>query len=203
MLNSDSWIKQRAAEGMIAPFEAELVRRVDDGSGHHHRVLSYGLSSAGYDIRLADDEFKVFRRVPGARPIDPKRFDNTCLEDMALMSGPEGDYFILPANSLALAHSVEHFRMPDNVVGVTTCKSTYIRSGVNIPITILEPGWTGVLTLEIANPTPCDVMVYPNEGIAQVLFFTTDQVPEVTYATRKDGPGKYQSQEQRIVLPRV
>lgn len=202
MLKSDTWIKCRAADGMIAPFEAELVRRLSL-DGQLQRVLSYGLSSAGYDIRLSASEFKVFRRIPGAAPINPKRFDSRVLEDMELMHGPDGNYFILPANSLALAHSVEHFSMPDDVVGITACKSTYIRSGVNIPITILEPGWQGVLTLEISNSTPCDIMVFAGEGIAQVLFLTTDSVPEVTYATRKGGPGKYQSQEQRVVLPRV
>jgi dCTP deaminase len=203
MLKSDTWIKEQANAGMIQPFVPDLVRKVSNPQGEWQRVLSFGLSSAGYDIRLSDREFKVFRRIPGAPPINPKRFDSRVLEDMSLMTGEDGPYFILPANSLALAHSVECFAMPDDVVGVTTCKSTYIRSGVNIPITILEPGWKGVLTLEIANPTPCDVIVFPNEGIAQVLFFTTDSVPEVTYATRKEGPGKYQSQAQAIVLPMV
>jgi len=202
MLKSDTWIKAQALTGMIEPFEPELVRSVDGEDGWQ-RVLSFGLSSAGYDIRLSASEFKVFRRIPGAPPINPKRFERRVLEDMELMHGPDGEYFILPANSLALAHSVERFAMPNDVVGITACKSTYIRSGVNIPITILEPGWQGVLTLEIANPTPCDVMVYAGEGIAQVLFITTDSVPEVTYATRRGGPGKYQSQEQRVVLPRV
>ncbi|MBC8121737.1 MAG: dCTP deaminase [Gemmatimonadaceae bacterium] len=210
MLKSDTWIKERCLlEGMISPFEPKLIRQVSTdldqatGAGLTRRVLSFGLSSAGYDIRLSPGEFKVFRRVPGAQPIDPKCFNSRCLEDMALVEGPHGAYFILPANSLALAHSVESFAMPDDVVGMTSCKSTYIRSGVNIPITILEPGWKGVLTLEIANPTPCDVLVYANEGIAQVLFFSTEHPPEVTYATRQDGPGKYQSQEKQVVLPRV
>ena len=178
---SDHWIRRKAEEdGMIEPFESGQVR---DGA------ISYGCSSFGYDIRVAD-EFKVFTDVHSV-VVDPKKFDDRSFVDI----GGEG-HCIIPPNSFALARTLEYFRIPPDVLVVCVGKSTYARCGIIVNVTPLEPDWEGYLTLEISNTTPLPAKIYANEGIAQLLFFQGDQVPSVTYAARS---GKYQ--RQRGVTP--
>jgi dCTP deaminase len=182
-LKPDHWIKKMALErGMIEPFEEAQKR---DG------VISYGVSSYGYDIRVAD-HFKIFTNIH-SRIVDPKNFDPESMVDF------KGGVCTIPPNSFVLAHSVETIRMPREVTGLVLCKSTYIRAGVLIPTTVLEAGWEGVITLEIGNVTPLPAKIYANEGIAQVLFFEGDEPPDISYADRK---GKYQDQK-GVVLPRI
>jgi dCTP deaminase len=174
-IKSDRWIRKMAEEhGMIEPFEPGQVR---DG------CISYGLSSFGYDIRVAP-EFKVFTNVHNAL-VDPKAFDDRSFVDI------EADHCIIPPNSFALARTLEHFRIPNDVLVICLGKSTYARCGLIVNVTPLEPEWCGYLTLEISNTTPLPAKVYANEGMAQLLFFQGDEVPEVTYAMRN---GKYQNQ---------
>jgi dCTP deaminase len=168
--------------GMIEPFEDRQVR---DG------VISYGLSSYGYDIRVAD-EFKIFTNI-NSTVVDPKHFDARSFVDL------KADVCIIPPNSFALARTVEYFRIPRDVLTVCVGKSTYARCGLIVNVTPFEPEWEGFVTLEISNTTPLPARVYANEGIAQVLFFQSDEVCEVSYADRK---GKYQKQ-QGLTLPRL
>ena len=184
-LKPDHWIRRMALEhGMIEPFVDHLVR---DG------VISYGLSSYGYDIRVAD-EFRIF--TPGLGDlavVDPKRLDDRTMVDF------QGEVCIIPPNSFALARTVEYFRIPRNVLCLCVGKSTYARCGIIVNVTPFEPEWEGYVTLEISNTTPLPAKIYANEGIAQVLFFEADEVCEVSYADRR---GKYQGQR-GIALPRV
>ena len=184
-LKSDRWIREMAVEQhMIDPFVDHQVR---DG------LISFGLSSYGYDIRVAQ-EFKIF--TPGLGDltvVDPKRFDTRAMVDF------QGDVCIIPPNSFALARSVEYFRVPRSVLCICLGKSTYARCGIIVNVTPLEPEWRGRITLEISNTTPLPAKIYAGEGIAQVLFFETDEVCELSYADRK---GKYQRQDS-IVLPRL
>jgi dCTP deaminase len=182
-LKADNWIRKMSLEHrMIEPFVGEQQRE---------GVISYGVSSYGYDIRVAD-EFKIFTNVHSSI-VDAKNFDPKAYVDY------KGDVCLIPPNSFVLAHSVEMMRMPANVTGVVLCKSTYIRSGVLIPTTVLEAGWEGIITLEISNVTPLPAKIYANEGIAQILFFEGDEACDVSYAERS---GKYQNQK-GVVLPRV
>jgi dCTP deaminase len=167
---------------MIEPFEDRQVR---DG------VISYGLSSYGYDIRVAD-EFKVFTNI-NSTVVDPKNFDARSFVDL------KTDICIIPPNSFALAKTVEYFRIPRDVLTVCVGKSTYARCGLIVNVTPFEPEWEGFVTLEISNTTPLPARVYANEGIAQVLFFQSDETCEVSYADKK---GKYQKQ-QGLTLPRL
>jgi dCTP deaminase len=167
---------------MIEPFEDRQVR---DG------VVSYGLSSYGYDIRVAD-EFKVFTNI-NSTVVDPKNFDARSFVDL------KTDICIIPPNSFALAKTVEYFRIPRDVLTVCVGKSTYARCGLIVNVTPFEPEWEGFVTLEISNTTPLPARVYANEGIAQVLFFQSDEPCEVSYADKK---GKYQKQ-QGLTLPRL
>jgi dCTP deaminase len=167
---------------MLEPFEEHLKR---DG------VISYGLSSMGYDIRVTD-EFKIFTNVRQA-VVDPKQFNPDSFIDF------KGVTCVIPPNSFALARSVEYFRLPRSVMGICLGKSSYARCGIVVNITPLEPEWEGHLTIEISNTTPLPARIYSFEGIAQVLFFETGSLPEVSYADRK---GKYQGQ-QGITLPKV
>jgi dCTP deaminase len=167
---------------MLDPFEERLKR---DG------VISYGLSSMGYDIRVTD-EFKVFTDVHQA-VVDPKAFNPKAFVDI------KEPICTIPANSFALARSVEYFRLPRSVLGICLGKSSYARCGIVVNITPLEPGWEGHLTIEISNTTPLPARIYSFEGIAQVLFFEAGSLPAVSYADRK---GKYQAQE-GITLPKV
>ena len=182
-IKSDRWIRKMALEhGMIEPFEDRQVR---DG------VVSYGLSSYGYDIRVAD-EFKVFTNI-NSTVVDPKNFDARSFVDV------KSDICIIPPNSFALSKTVEYFRIPRDVLTVCVGKSTYARCGLIVNVTPFEPEWEGFVTLEISNTTPLPAKVYANEGIAQVLFFQSDETCEVSYADKK---GKYQRQ-QGLTLPKL
>jgi dCTP deaminase len=182
-IKADRWIKKMALEhGMIEPFEDRQVRA---------GVISYGLSSYGYDIRVAD-EFKVFTNI-NSTVVDPKNFDARSFVDI------KADICIIPPNSFALAKTVEYFRIPRDVLTVCVGKSTYARCGLIVNVTPFEPEWEGYVTLEISNTTPLPARVYANEGISQVLFFQSDEVCEVSYADKK---GKYQRQ-QGLTLPRL
>ena len=182
-VKSDRWIRRMAREHrMIEPFSDQQVR---DG------VISYGLSSYGYDIRVAD-EFKVFTNI-NSTVVDPKNFDNRSFVDV------KADVCIIPPNSFALAKTVEYFRIPRDVLTVCVGKSTYARCGLIVNVTPFEPEWEGYVTLEISNTTPLPAKVYANEGISQVLFFQSDEMCEVSYADKK---GKYQRQ-QGLTLPRL
>lgn len=175
--------------GMISPFEPELVREHDG-----LKVISYGLSSYGYDIRVARD-FLLFSNV-NCRLVDPKNFDPNAFVKHT------GHECVIPPNSFALAHSVERFKMPRDVLAEVLGKSTYARVGISVNVTPLEPGWEGHVTIEISNMTPVPVKIYADEGIAQVIFFR-GRPCRVSYADRKGGPGKYQNQGPEPVLPKV
>ena len=181
-IKADRWIKKMALEHrMIEPFEDRQVRA---------GVISYGVSSYGYDIRVAD-EFKVFTNI-NSTIVDPKNFDERSFVDI------KGDC-IIPPNSFALAKTIEYFRIPRDVLTICVGKSTYARCGLIVNVTPFEPEWEGYVTLEISNTTPLPAKVYANEGIAQVLFFQSDEVCEVSYADKK---GKYQGQ-QGLTLPKL
>ncbi|HLB11053.1 MAG TPA: dCTP deaminase [Gemmatimonadaceae bacterium] len=180
-IKSDRWIRQMALEhGMIEPFADRQVRE---------GVISYGVSSYGYDMRVAT-EFKIFTNVLNSL-VDPKHFDPKSFVEF------EGDTCIVPPNSFALGRSVEYFRIPRNVITITVGKSTYARCGIITNVTPFEPEWEGFVTLEISNTTPLPAKIYANEGIAQALFFEGDEAPETSYADRK---GKYQGQR-GVTLP--
>ncbi len=183
MIKSDRCIRRMALEkGMIKPFEERQVRQ---------GVISYGLSSYGYDIRIADT-FKIFTNVFNP-VVDPKAFDPRSFVDL------QGDVCTNPPNSFALGRSIEYFRIPRNVMTICVGKSTYARCGIITNVTPFEPEWEGFVTLEVSNTTPLPAKIYANEGIAQVLFFESDETCSVSYADRQ---GKYQAQ-QGIELPRV
>jgi dCTP deaminase len=174
-LKPDHWIRRMALEhGMIEPFVEKQVRE---------GVISYGLSSYGYDMRVSN-EYKIFTNVYGA-VVDPKAFNPQAFVDFT------GDVCVIPPNSFVLARSVEYFRIPRTVLTICLGKSTYARTGLIVNVTPFEPEWEGHVTLEISNTTPLPAKVYSNEGLAQVLFFEADEVCEVSYADRK---GKYQGQ---------
>jgi dCTP deaminase len=182
-LKPDHWIRKMALEeNMIEPFEPGQVR---------NGVISYGVSSYGYDIRVAD-EFKIFTNVYSAI-VDPKHFDTNSMVDF------RGDVCVIPPNSFVLARTVEYFRIPRDVLTICVGKSTYARCGIIVNVTPFEPEWEGFVTLEISNTTPLPAKIYSNEGIAQVLFFQGDEECETSYADKK---GKYQKQ-QSIVLPKL
>ena len=174
-IKPDHWIRKMALEQkMIDPF---VEGQVSKG------VISYGLSSYGYDIRVSN-EFKVFTNLHSA-VVDPKNFDPNSFVEI------ENDYCIIPPNSFALAKTVEYFRIPRSTVTVCVGKSTYARCGIIVNVTPFEPEWEGYVTLEISNTTPIPAKIYSNEGIAQVLFFEGDEECEISYADKK---GKYQKQ---------
>jgi dCTP deaminase len=182
-LKPDHWIRKMATEHrMIEPFVENQVRE---------GVISYGVSSYGYDIRVTD-EYKIFTDVYSAI-VDPKHFENTAMVDF------RGPICTIPPNSFALARTVEYFRIPRGVLTVCLGKSTYARCGIIVNVTPFEPEWEGYVTLEISNTTPLPARIYSNEGIAQVLFFEADEECLISYADKK---GKYQKQ-QTIELPRL
>ena len=182
-IQPDRWIRKMALEHkMIEPFVDAQMR---DG------IMSYGLSSYGYDIRVSD-EFKIFTNVHSAI-VDPKHFDPKSFVDF------KGETCVIPPNSFALSRTIEYFRIPRNVLTLCVGKSTYARCGIIVNVTPFEPEWEGYVTLEISNTTPLPARVYANEGIAQVLFFEADEVCDISYADKK---GKYQKQ-QSIELPRI
>jgi len=171
---------------MIEPFEAEQVRYVND-----QRVISYGTSSYGYDVRCSD-EFKVFTNIHSAI-VDPKAFDAKSFVDI------KGDVCVIPPNSFALARTVEYFRIPRNVLTICLGKSTYARCGIIVNVTPLEPEWEGHVTLEFSNTTNLPAKIYAHEGVAQMLFLESDEVCETSY---KDRGGKYMGQR-GVTLPRT
>ena len=182
-VKSDKWIRKMATEhGMIEPFSEKQVRE---------GVISYGLSSYGYDVRIAD-EFKIFTNI-NHMVVDPKDFDPRSFVDF------EGEQCIIPPNSFALARTVERFKVPRDVIVVCLGKSTYARCGIIVNVTPLEPEWEGIVTLEVSNTTPLPARIYAGEGIAQMLFFQSDEPCETSYADKK---GKYQSQD-GLTLPRL
>jgi dCTP deaminase len=172
--------------GMIEPFEPGQIKERNE-----QRIVSYGTSSYGYDIRCSD-EFKLFTNI-NSTIVDPKNFDANSFVEL------KGDYCIIPPNSFALARTVEHFRIPRNVLTICLGKSTYARCGIIVNVTPLEPEWEGYVTLEFSNTTPLPAKIYANEGVAQVIFFESDDVCEVSY---KDRRGKYQGQV-GVTLPKI
>ena len=183
MIKSDKWIRRMCEQyKMIEPFEEKQVRR---------DVVSYGVSSYGYDMRVAN-EFRIFTNVLNS-VVDPKAFDPKSFVEF------EGDICIVPPNSFALARSVEYVRIPRDVVTITVGKSTYARCGIITNVTPFEPEWEGYVTLEISNTTPLPAKIYANEGIAQVLFFKGSEPPEVSY---RDKQGTYQGQI-GVTLPKL
>jgi dCTP deaminase len=183
MLKSDRWIRKTALEqGMINPFSEKQVRE---------GVISYGLSSYGYDLRVAD-EFKIFTNV-NSTTVDPKHFDERSFVNIT------SDVCIVPPNSFALARSVEYFKIPRSILTICVGKSTYARCGIIVNVTPFEPEWEGFVTLEISNTTPLPAKIYANEGLCQIIFFEGDEICETSYADRK---GKYQAQK-GIVLPKL
>jgi dCTP deaminase len=186
-IKSDRWIKQMCREqGLIAPYEERLVRKIED-----RRVISYGLSSYGYDCRLARDEFKVFSPVTGTE-IDPKNFDPASLLDVPLRRAKDGtDYWLLPPHSYALGVTIETFKMPRNITAVALGKSTYARVGLMANTTPLEAAWQGRLVVELYNAANLPVRLYAEEGFIQILFFGSDEDCETSYSDRG---GKYQDQ---------
>ena len=188
-IKSDKWIRRMAEQArMIEPFAPDLVRTNDTG-----RIVSYGTSSYGYDVRVAN-EFKIFTNI-NSTIVDPKAFDERNFVDFV------GDVCIIPPNSFALARTVEYFRIPRNVLTICLGKSTYARCGIIVNVTPFEPEWEGYVTLEFSNTTPLPARIYAGEGCAQVLFFESDKddVCEVSY---KDRGGKYQGQV-GVTLPKA
>ena len=185
-IKSDKWIRRMAAQGMIEPFEPGQVRESDG-----RRIVSYGTSSYGYDIRCSE-EFKIFTNI-NSTIVDPKEFDAKSFVDF------KGPVCIIPPNSFALARTVEFFRIPRNVLTICLGKSTYARCGIIVNVTPLEPEWEGHVTLEFSNTTPLPARIYANEGVAQVIFIESDEVCETSY---RDRGGKYQGQK-GVTLPRI
>ncbi|MCX7919848.1 MAG: dCTP deaminase [bacterium] len=184
-IKSDNWIKRMAIEHkMIVPFADNQVR---DG------VISYGVSSYGYDFRLAD-EFKIFTAVDtGLAFIDPKNFNSDYFTEF------KGRICVIPPNSFVLGRSVEYFKIPRNILTICVGKSTYARAGIIVNVTPFEPEWEGFVTLSISNTSPLPAKIYAHEGIAQVIFFESNELCSISYADKK---GKYQSQK-KLTLPKI
>jgi dCTP deaminase len=186
-IKADKWIRRMVEQnGMIEPFEPGQVRENADG-----RIISYGTSSYGYDVRCAA-EFKIFTNINSAI-VDPKAFDETSFVDV------NNDVCVIPPNSFALARTVEYFRIPRNVLTICLGKSTYARCGIIVNVTPLEPEWEGHVTLEFSNTTTLPAKIYANEGVAQMLFLESDEECETSY---KDRGGKYQGQL-GVTLPKA
>jgi dCTP deaminase len=193
MLKNDTWIAEMAEKGMIFPFEPRLVRVVGGLP-----VISYGLSSYGYDLRLSATEFRIFRHIPGT-VVDPKNFNPANLEPAELHTDANGSYFILPAHSYGLGVALERLEVPENVTVICIGKSTYARTGLIANLTPAEAGWRGYLTLEFSNSSSADCRIYANEGVVQLIFL--EGAPcAVSYHTRQ---GKYQDQPEKVTLARV
>lgn len=187
-IKADRWIREMATKhGLIEPFADQQIRHSDGGA----KAVSFGLSSYGYDIRVSD-EFKIFTNLHNT-VIDPKNFASNAFVDIRTHE------CIIPPNSFALARSVEYFRIPRNILTICLGKSTYARCGIIVNVTPFEPEWEGHVTLEISNTTPLPAKIYANEGIAQVIFFQSDEHCETSYKDRK---GKYMHQ-QGIVVPKI
>lgn len=186
-IKSDKWIRRMAQEhGMIEPFEPHQVRHNGD-----NKIVSFGTSSYGYDVRCAR-EFKVFTNI-NSTIVDPKAFDENSFMSM------DSDVCIIPPNSFALARTIEYFKIPRNVLTICLGKSTYARCGIIVNVTPLEPEWEGHVTLEFSNTTSLPARIYANEGVAQMVFFESDEVCEISYSDRN---GKYQGQR-GVTLPKT
>ncbi|MFZ2506844.1 MAG: dCTP deaminase [Steroidobacteraceae bacterium] len=185
-IKSDRWIRRMAAKGMIEPFEGSQVRVMEG-----RKIISYGTSSYGYDVRCAG-EFKIFTNI-NSTIVDPKNFDTNNFVDL------RADVCIVPPNSFALARTVEYFRIPRSTMVICLGKSTYARCGIIVNVTPLEPEWEGHVTLEFSNTTPLPAKIYADEGVAQMLFFESDETCETSY---RDRSGKYQGQT-GVTLPRT
>ena len=184
-IKSDRWIIEHASKGMIEPFESGQVRERDD-----RRIISYGTSSYGYDVRCST-QFKIFTNIHSAT-VDPKAFDESSFINI------ESDVCVIPPNSFALASTIEYFKIPEDVLTICLGKSTYARCGIIVNVTPLEPEWEGHVTLEFSNTTSLPAKIYANEGVAQMLFFQSDERCLVSY---KDRGGKYQGQT-GVTLPK-
>jgi dCTP deaminase len=197
MLKNDLWINQKASEGMIKPFQSNLVRHLEPNN-KQKPVLSYGCSSYGYDLRLSSKEFLIFRHIPGT-VMNPKKFNPNNLEKTILHHDDDGDFFILPAHSYGLGVALEKMKVPENITVICIGKSTYARLGIIVNTTPAEAGWEGHLTLEFSNSSGADCRIYAEEGICQLLFFEGDQC-STTYEDRR---GKYQNQPEKVTLAKI
>ncbi|MGG6240237.1 dCTP deaminase [Nodosilinea sp. AN01ver1] len=199
MIKNDAWIAKMANEGMIDPFQPSLVRQLDQtDQGLGQPVISYGLSSYGYDIRLSPAEFRIFRHIPGT-VVDPKNFSPANLEPTELKTDASGSYFILPAHSYGLGVALEKISVPNNISVICIGKSTYARCGIIANLTPAEAGWRGHLTLEFSNSSSADCRIYASEGVVQLIFFEGEPC-QISYETRR---GKYQDQAEQVTLARV
>jgi len=197
MLKNDLWINQKASEGMIKPFQSNLVRHLEPNN-KQKPVLSYGCSSYGYDLRLSSKEFLIFRHIPGT-VMNPKKFNPNNLEKTVLHHDNDGDFFILPAHSYGLGVALEKMKVPENITVICIGKSTYARLGIIVNTTPAEAGWEGHLTLEFSNSSGADCRIYAEEGICQLLFFEGDPCS----TTYKDRRGKYQNQPEKVTLAKI
>jgi dCTP deaminase len=197
MLKNDLWINQKASEGMISPFQSNLVRHLEPDN-QQKPVLSYGCSSYGYDLRLSSKEFLIFRHIPGT-VMNPKKFNPHNLEKTVLHHDEDGEFFILPAHSYGLGVALEKMKVPENITVICIGKSTYARLGIIVNTTPAEAGWEGHLTLEFSNSSGADCRIYANEGICQLLFFEGDPCA-TTYEDRR---GKYQNQPEKVTLAKI
>ena len=193
MIKNDVWISEMAERGMISPFEPRLVRQLEGLP-----VISYGLSSYGYDVRLSPLEFRVFRHIPGT-VVDPKNFNPDNLEPVQLHTDANGSYFILPAHSYGLGVALERLEVPEDISVLCIGKSTYARVGLIANLTPAEAGWRGHLTLEFSNSSSADCRIYANEGVVQLLFLSGNPC-SVSYEKRR---GKYQDQPETVVFSKV
>lgn len=193
MIKNDRWIAEQALKGMISPFEANLVRNVESLP-----VVSFGLSSFGYDIRLSPKDFRTFRHIPGTI-VNPKQFNPKNLESAHLHESKDGSYFILPGHSYGLGVALEFLNIPNNITVLCIGKSTYCRCGIIANLSPAEASWRGHLTLEFSNASPADARIYASEGVVQLLFL--EGVPcEINYEMRQ---GKYQNQLEVVTPPKV
>lgn len=193
MILNDIEISRLAQAGMITPYLGTLIRQVEN-----RKVLSYGASSYGYDLRLSPSEFRIFRHVPGT-VVDPKAFSSANLEAAPLQRDQQGEFFILPAHSYGLGVALERLELPADVTALFIGKSTYARCGIHANLTPGEAGWRGHLTLEFSNSSSADCRLYANEGVVQALFFRGEAC-STCYESRA---GKYQDQGHQVVLARV
>jgi len=199
VIKNDIWITEMAQKGMISPFEPSLIRKLQkETSVDLQPVISYGLSSYGYDIRLSPAEFRIFRHIPGT-VVDPKNFNPHNLESTPLHTDVNGSYFILPAHSYGLGVALERLEVPDNITVICIGKSTYARCGIIANVTPAEAAWRGYLTLELSNASSADCRIYANEGIVQLMFLEGEPC-SVSYQARQ---GKYQDQPDVVTLAKV
>jgi dCTP deaminase len=193
VIKNDIWIAQMAQKGMISPFEPRQIRRAGELP-----VISFGLSSFGYDIRLSPAEFRIFKHIPGT-VVDPKNFNPDNLEPTKLYEDVNGNYFILPAHSYGLGVALERLEIPNNVTVICIGKSTYARCGIIANVTPAEAAWRGYLTLELSNSSSADCRIYANEGIVQLMFLEGEPC-SVSYENRR---GKYQDQPEFVTIARI